>query len=288
MVKPGLFTNEDLADIPPLGRLLFIGLWGIADREGRLEDRPKRIKAELLPYDAANVEALLTELDQRDFIRRYTVAGARYIQVTNFKRHQTPHIKEPASHLPAPTDVSVHTDELTDKHHTSTVQAPDEHHTSTPLTESLTDTDTESETRRRGADAPVAAAAAPQPEPPAPVEAIQQPRTVAVPKPNRYGQVLDALKERGINYPGGRRDAGEVAKCSAAPALIADAYATFEEWAGDFGMSNKSLWYVCQRIAAYQAWQDGKRARASPNGKAPVSTANEFAAYALRLREKGQ
>jgi len=128
----------------------------------------------------------------------------------------------------------------------------------------------------RGADAPVAAAAAPQPEPPVPVEAIQQPRTVAVPKPNRYGQVLDALKERGINYPGGRRDAGEVAKCSAAPALIADAYATFEEWAGDFGMSNKSLWYVCQRIAAYQAWQDGKRARASPNGRAGGLTVQQL------------
>jgi len=97
-----------------------------------------------------------------------------------------------------------------------------------------------------------------------------------VPKPNRYGQVLDALKERGINYPGGRRDAGEVAKCSAAPALIADAYATFEEWAGDFGMSNKSLWYVCQRIAAYQAWQDGKRARASPNGRAGGLTVQQL------------
>jgi hypothetical protein len=130
--------------------------------------------------------------------------------------------------------------------------------------------------RRPVAAAPVAAAAAPQPEPPVPVEAIQQPRTVAVPKPNRYGQVLDALKERGINYPGGRRDAGEVAKCSAAPALIADAYATFEEWAGDFGMSNKSLWYVCQRIAAYQAWQDGKRARASPNGRAGGLTVQQL------------
>lgn len=266
MVKPGLFTNEELAEIPPLGRLLFIGLWGIADREGRLEDRPKRIKAELLPYDVANVEALLTELAQRDFIRRYTVAGARYIQVTNFKRHQTPHIKEPASHLPAPIDVSCRTDELTDEHATSTVLAPDEHHTSTPLTESLTDTDTESETRRRGAAAPVAATAAPQEAaaPPKDAQAMTRP----APKPNRYAQVLDALKERGIDYPGGRRDAGEVAKCSAAPGVIAEAYATFEEWAGEYAMTNKSLWYVCQRIPAFQAWQDGKRARASPNGRA--------------------
>ena len=47
-IKPSFFDNEILGDLPPLTRLLFIGLWGIADREGRLEDRPKRIKKELL------------------------------------------------------------------------------------------------------------------------------------------------------------------------------------------------------------------------------------------------
>jgi len=34
-----------------LARLLYPGLWMLADREGRLEDRPLRIKAEILPYD---------------------------------------------------------------------------------------------------------------------------------------------------------------------------------------------------------------------------------------------
>ena len=43
-IKPGFFKNEFLAEMPCEVRLLFIGLWTLADREGRLEDRPKRIK----------------------------------------------------------------------------------------------------------------------------------------------------------------------------------------------------------------------------------------------------
>ena len=38
-------------------RLLFVGLWTIADRNGRLEDRPKRIRAELFPYDEIDADA---------------------------------------------------------------------------------------------------------------------------------------------------------------------------------------------------------------------------------------
>ena len=46
-LKPGFFQNEYLADLPPLARILFCGLWCSADRNGRLEYRPKKIKAEI-------------------------------------------------------------------------------------------------------------------------------------------------------------------------------------------------------------------------------------------------
>ncbi|MGC8723389.1 MAG: hypothetical protein ACP5VF_05910, partial [Acidobacteriota bacterium] len=101
-LKPGFFTNDLLAEVPPLGRLLFAGLWTLADREGRLEDRPKRIKAQLFPYDDCDVDALLEELAKRRFIQRYEVDGLRLLQVTTWHRHQNPHIKEPESTLPAP------------------------------------------------------------------------------------------------------------------------------------------------------------------------------------------
>ena len=87
-IKPGFFTNEELAEIEPLGRLLFAGLWTIADREGRIEDRPKRIKVAILPYDDCDVDALLEELHNRGFITRYKVNGGSYLEITNFAKHQ--------------------------------------------------------------------------------------------------------------------------------------------------------------------------------------------------------
>lgn len=115
-IKPGFFTNDVLAEIDPLGRLLFIALWTMADRAGRLEDRPKRIKAEALPYDECDADALLTDLQEHGFIARYEASGQRFIQVLAFAKHQNPHIKEPASTIPAP-----------DEHGVSTVQEPEEH-----------------------------------------------------------------------------------------------------------------------------------------------------------------
>jgi hypothetical protein len=99
-IKPSFFTNDALAEIDPLGRLLFQGLWCHADREGRMEDRPRKLKAEILPYDDCDVESLLSDLDRHGFITRYAVDGRRFIQVVNFSKHQNPHIKEAASEIP--------------------------------------------------------------------------------------------------------------------------------------------------------------------------------------------
>ena len=102
-IKPGFFTNEHLADLPFECRLLFIGLWTLADREGRLEDRPKRIKAAIFPYNDVDVDASLRELEENEevFIVRYEVDGSNYIQINNFVKHQSPHHKEVASTIPA-------------------------------------------------------------------------------------------------------------------------------------------------------------------------------------------
>lgn len=101
-IKPGFFTNDVLAECSALARLLFQGLWCHADREGRLEDRPRKIKAEILPYDDCDVEELLQQLSSRGFVVRYQHGSERFIQVTNFGKHQNPHMKEPESTIPAP------------------------------------------------------------------------------------------------------------------------------------------------------------------------------------------
>ncbi|MCD8195923.1 MAG: hypothetical protein LUE24_01905 [Lachnospiraceae bacterium] len=104
-IKPAFFDNDVLGNLPPLTRLLFIGLWCIADRDGRLEDRPRRIKKTLLGYDDVTTEEtdeMLQQLHDNDFIIRYEVEDVRYIQVTNFTKHQNPPMKEKNSEIPPP------------------------------------------------------------------------------------------------------------------------------------------------------------------------------------------
>jgi hypothetical protein len=103
-IKPGFFKNEILAELSAEVRLLFIGLWTIADREGRLEDRPKKIKGELFPYeDRFDVESMLDVLHTNCFLVRYEVEGRKYLEIVNFVKHQDPHYKEKASEIPPPT-----------------------------------------------------------------------------------------------------------------------------------------------------------------------------------------
>lgn len=101
-IKPGFFKNEILAEMPPETRLLFMGLWCLADREGRFEDRPKKIKMELFPCDDFSIEDGLALLAEGGFLIRYEVEGRRYAQVVNFTKHQMPHHKEVPSEIPAP------------------------------------------------------------------------------------------------------------------------------------------------------------------------------------------
>ena len=161
-LKPGFLTNEVLAECDPLARLFFAGLWCHADREGRLEWRPKRLKAEILPYDDCDVSAFAQQLEERGFILRYEHDGITYLQVVNFGKHQNPHVKEAASTIPAPGE-----------HQASTVQAGPSTSNLKPSTSSSSE-----------ANASAAVAALP-PEEPIPLDT----------KAAIFGEQLDWLKE---------------------------------------------------------------------------------------------
>lgn len=117
-IKPSFYMDEDLAECSVWARLLFPALWQLADREGRLEDRPAMIRVHAFPYDnleaiGVSVNDLIAELERprqhcpaKDgFLRRYVVDGRRYILIKNFNKHQHPHPNEVPSQLPAPLDV---------------------------------------------------------------------------------------------------------------------------------------------------------------------------------------
>ncbi len=128
-IKPGFFSNDDLGECSPLTRLMFIGMWTMADRRGRMEDRPKKIKATTLPYDNADCDEMLSELEAHGFIIRYVVNGNKFIQIINWGKHQNPHVKEPESEIPEYCDNSVdsieenlNTGDEPEKHSASTIQ----------------------------------------------------------------------------------------------------------------------------------------------------------------------
>ena len=123
-IKPGFFRNADLVDLPFETRLLFIGLWTIADRAGRLEDRPKQIKMEIFPADNLDCDAMLNQLAEIGVIDRYEAAGKRFIQIINFDKHQNPHRDEKESSIP-PRGAEQQSEHC--EHGANTVQAPCEH-----------------------------------------------------------------------------------------------------------------------------------------------------------------
>ena len=110
-LKPDFFKDEDLAEIPYDIRLFFAGLWCYADKAGRLEDRPLRLKADIMPYDLKfEVERALEILAhpkkhspiKKPFIIRYEINGERYIQIVSWGKHQKPHHTETESSIPPP------------------------------------------------------------------------------------------------------------------------------------------------------------------------------------------
>lgn len=112
MLSPDFFTHERLTDLQPLARLLFAALWTIADKDGRLEERQKKIKLATLPFDDVDIDELLAELadrsgladDEQAFIVRYSVGSRRYIAIPNFTKWQKPHPREADSVIPPPGD----------------------------------------------------------------------------------------------------------------------------------------------------------------------------------------
>jgi len=105
-LKPDFFKDEDLAELPFEVRLFFAGLWNFADKSGRLEERPKRLKVEIFPYDKVDIEKCLKLLSKpkngsnKPFIQRYAVENEHYIQIVNWEKHQKPHHTESDSKIP--------------------------------------------------------------------------------------------------------------------------------------------------------------------------------------------
>lgn len=103
-IKPEFFRSKLLAGCSPRARLTFIGLWMLADDEGRYEYEPELLKADLWPWEAdvtaKEADACVLELEARGRVCMYQHAGKTYLHVVNWHEHQK--ISHPSSsRLPA-------------------------------------------------------------------------------------------------------------------------------------------------------------------------------------------
>ncbi len=105
-LKPDFFEDEHIAQLSFVHRLTYAGLWCLADKEGRLEDSPTKIKSKLFSSDLSrinrkiNINKVLDDLTHKPFIVRYEVEGKKYIEIINFLKHQRPHHTEKNSEIP--------------------------------------------------------------------------------------------------------------------------------------------------------------------------------------------
>ncbi len=90
-IKPQFWLDEDLATLAPFARLLYIGLWNHADDRGVFQYRPRRLKAQIFPYDDLSEEAMIVFLDGLESLGKFTrfeVEGEEFGFLVNFSKHQ--------------------------------------------------------------------------------------------------------------------------------------------------------------------------------------------------------
>lgn len=107
-IKPEFFMHDGLFEAEresklPL-RVAFVGLWCAADREGRFRWEPRRLGAQILPYDDIDFSRVLHALVTRGFLVQYRVGDACFGAIPSWKRHQIVNNKERPSEIPNHTE----------------------------------------------------------------------------------------------------------------------------------------------------------------------------------------
>lgn len=110
MISPAFFEDEHIGELEWVQMVLFIGIWTLSDREGRVEERPLYFLSELFRYNKVMtcddiVRHLQALSSPHPFIIRYEVGNKRFIQVKNFSKYQHVHPHERKSTIPPPPDV---------------------------------------------------------------------------------------------------------------------------------------------------------------------------------------
>lgn len=128
-VKPEFWTAEQVMELSPMARLLFIGLWNFCDDKGVHPVAYKTLKAEVFPADdllSTDVERLVGELIAQGLLSEFEAEGRRWWFVTGWhhqviNRPSKSRYPEPPRSAPLPSaagqgddDAAEHDDSLTE------------------------------------------------------------------------------------------------------------------------------------------------------------------------------
>jgi hypothetical protein len=107
VIASAIWRDEWFGGLDFFQQALWIGLFsGCADDQGRLEDNPFLIRADVCPYkdiSAETVDVALGEFQDAGKLIRYAVDGHRFIQIVNWWDHQRRQWAQP-SRFPAPPE----------------------------------------------------------------------------------------------------------------------------------------------------------------------------------------
>lgn len=106
MLDSAIFQNEKFATMPPMARLLTIGIINQADDQGRGKAHPVYLRSQVFPYDdvtPGDVSAWLDLIVQNGTVTVYSANGKSYYQVINWWKYQTHQYAMP-SQFPKPPD----------------------------------------------------------------------------------------------------------------------------------------------------------------------------------------
>lgn len=107
MISKAISISEKVNSLSVFGRLLYTWMIPHADDFGRLPGSPVKVRALVVPMadeTIKDVEQALKDMHKHGLIIWYEVDGERFIQITNFEKHQQGLHKRTKSKFPEPPD----------------------------------------------------------------------------------------------------------------------------------------------------------------------------------------
>lgn len=92
MIDPNIWQSEDFGKLSNLAKVVFIGLFSLADDEGRGRANPMYLKSTLFPYNekmrSTDIEVALSEISRNMSIVFYSYDGSNYYELLSWYTFQ--------------------------------------------------------------------------------------------------------------------------------------------------------------------------------------------------------